>query len=245
MRVFDNGHSLHHRYEKLFADMGILVKDEMKLEADNISGHTDAWIRVFSLEHPRGMDYLVELKSAFSKSFDWMIKNNRAKREHLDQIMFYLHLVRKMGIQIDRGIIYVENKDNQEVWEHEVQYDAAYGQRLEEKANWCIEMAKERVLPNIPPQHTPSYYKCSICDYNIYCYADNVKRDGTVRYPNPFKFGSKAYVDTLNIVNAIKEGKPIPNVILSDTNGGLATEVEYNRNTPDELIGNYIKSNQQ
>lgn len=247
MLIFENGHSLHHRYEQLFEDMGILIQNEMKLEFEHISGHTDAWIKIFSLENPMGQDYLVELKSAFSKSFEWMVKNNRPKNEHRDQLTFYLHLVRKMGLPIDRGIIFVENKDTQEIWEYELIYDEGLGYRLEEKANWCISLAQERKLPPIPPQHTPSFYKCSICDYNFYCHSDSVKRDNTVRYPIPFNFGSKAYADAFSIIQAMKNGTPIPNVILSDTNGGLATEVDYYNSIaptaePQELIQNYIQT---
>lgn len=232
MRIFENGHSLHHRYEKLFQEMGVLIKDEMKLEADNISGHTDAWIRVYSLDNPNGQDYLVELKSAFSKSFEWMQKNNTPKKEHRDQLMFYLHLVRKQGIPIERGIILVENKDTQELWEFELDYDPQAGNRLEEKANWCISLAKERMLPPIPPKHTPSFYKCGMCDYNFYCHAGSIKNNGQERYPIPFKFGSKAFADTWKVLAAIQNNQPIPDVIVGDTNGALATEVEQYNNMP-------------
>ncbi|PVC75137.1 hypothetical protein C2I27_04420 [Priestia megaterium] len=244
MRIFENGHSLHHRYEKLFKDMGILVQDEMKIEFDNISGHTDAWVRIHSLEYPHGMNYLVELKSAFSKSFEWMVKNNKPKKEHREQLTFYLHLVQKMGLPIDKGIIFVENKDTQDIWEYELEYDSKLGQKLEDRGNWCISLAQQRVLPNIPPQHTPSYYKCATCDYNFYCHAGSVKKDGTERYPIPFKFGSKAYGDAVSIITAIQNNQPIPNVIVGDTNGALAREVEqYNQMPqPDELVDQYIKA---
>jgi CRISPR/Cas system-associated exonuclease Cas4 (RecB family) len=248
MRIFDNGHSLHHRYEKLFKEMGILVKDEMKLEADNISGHTDAWIRVFSMESPQGQDYLVELKSAFSKSFEWMQKNNKPKNEHRDQLTFYLHLVRKQGIPIDKGIILVENKDTQEIWEFEMAYDPVLGHRLEEKANWCISLAQARTVPPIPPKHTPSYYKCGMCDYNIYCHAGSRKNNGDERYPIPFRFGSKAYAETVQVIDAIQNNQPIPDVIVGDTNGELATEVAASNQVPaavgpQELVAAYIQKN--
>lgn len=241
MRIFENGHSLHHRYEELFDKMGILVQNEMKLEFEDISGHTDAWVKIYSIENPMGEDYLVELKSAFSKSFEWMVKNNRPKKEHYEQLTFYLHLVQKMGIPITKGVIFVENKDTQEVWEYPVEYDPNLGKKLEEKGNWCILLAKERKLPPIPPRHTPSYYKCATCDYNFYCHVGSIKKNGYERYPIPFKFGSKAYSDTFSIVEAIKNNKPIPNIIVGDTNGELAVEVElYNNMKPKELVHAYI-----
>lgn len=244
MRIFENGHSLHQRYERLFQDMGILIQDEMKLEFGDISGHTDAWIRIHDIENLDGKDYLVELKSAFSKSFEWMSKKNRPKKEHYDQLTFYLHLVQKMGYPIREGIIFVENKDTQEVWEYNVSYDEERAKTLEKKADWCISLAKERKVPPIPPRHVPSYYKCAICDYNFYCHAGSVKKNGEERYPIPFNFGSKAYADAFSIVHAIKNDLPIPNVIVGDTNGALATEVEqYNYMQPNPVEA-YIHAQQ-
>lgn len=241
MRIFQNGHSMHERYENLFRDMGILVQNEMKIESDDISGHTDAWIRIYSLDAPEGVDYLVELKSAYSKSFEWMVKNNSPKKEHKEQLTFYMHL---SGIH--KGILFVENKDTQELWEYPMEYNPELGRQLEEKARWCISLAKERVLPNIPPKHTPSYYKCAQCDYNFYCHAGSVKQNGYERYPIPFKFGSKAYYDAFSIIQAIQNNQPIPDVIVGTTNGELATEVErYNNMPPErqqlELVNEYIK----
>src|SRR5690606_17752366 len=95
-------------------------------------------------------------------------------------------------------------------------------------ANWCISMARERTIPPIPPKHTPSFYKCQMCDYNFYCHAGSIKRNNEERYPIPFRFGSKAYADSFSIITAIRDNTPIPDVIVGDTNGALAREVERN-----------------
>ncbi|WP_238546452.1 hypothetical protein [Paenibacillus sp. TCA20] len=220
IRIFENGHSMHHRYEKLFADMGILVQAEMKLERDDISGHTDALISIPSFLNPFGEKFLVELKSAFSHSFKWMKENNKPKAEHKAQLTFYMHL---SGIH--KGIIFVEEKDTQDVWEYHMNYDPVYGKKLEQKANECIQLAKDRKLPPLEKGYTPSNYKCKDCPFNIYCHSDSAKNDGSIRNPNPFNFGSEAYKDVENIRAAIKEGRPIPDVITGDTNGDLVREV--------------------
>jgi len=219
-RIFENGHSMHTRYEKLFEEMGILVEAERKLEAENISGHTDAVIRISSFLNPEGELYLVELKSAFSKSFKWMKENNTPKTEHKYQLTFYMHL---SGIH--KGIIFVENKDTQEVWEYHMEYDPILGQQLMDKANWLIDLAQKRILPNIPKGYTPSYYKCVQCPYNFYCHNGSLTQKGEERYPIPFLFGSEAYQDVLNIILAIHNHQPIPHVIQGDTNGDLVREV--------------------
>lgn len=231
IRIFENGHSMHHRYEKLFGDMGILVAAELKIESDDISGHTDAHIRIKSFANPEGEDYLVELKSAFSKSFEWMVKNNLPKKEHRAQLTFYMHL---SGIH--KGILFVESKDTQEVWEYHLDYDPKYGQELEEKARWCISLAKERRLPDIPKGHTPSYYKCADCPYNFYCHNGSAKNDGTIRYPIPFNVGSQIYTDVLRILHAMQNGDAIPDVIEGTTNGDLVREVA----AKNELVTQYV-----
>jgi CRISPR/Cas system-associated exonuclease Cas4 (RecB family) len=226
IRVFENGHKMHERYETLFHEMGILVQAEMKLEFDEISGHTDALIRIPSFLKPEGEYYLVELKSASSKSFEWMQKNNSPKSEHRAQLMFYLHLARNfLRVPVEKGIIFVENKDTQEVWEHHLEYDPQVGQQLMKKARWCIYLAKQRQLPPIPPKHTPSYYKCQQCAYNFYCHHGSLDKQGRERYPIPFHFGSEAYIDVLNIILAMNNSQPIPDVIKGTTNGDLVREV--------------------
>lgn len=236
IRIFENGHSMHHRYEKLFADMGILVQAEMKLETEEISGHTDALIKISSFLQPEGELCLVELKSAMSKSFKWMKENNRPKVEHRAQLTFYMHL---SGVH--KGIIFVEEKDTQEVWEYHMDYDPAYGLQLEQRAHEAIAMAKERRLPAIPKGYTPSFYKCATCPFSIYCHAGTTKNDGTVRYPNPFAFESEAYMDVQNIIAAMQTGVPIPDVIQGDTNGDLVREVaEKNKNFSHKVVEQYV-----
>ncbi|QHW35834.1 hypothetical protein GZH47_33625 (plasmid) [Paenibacillus rhizovicinus] len=232
MRIFDNGHGMHHRYEKMFEDMGILVQAEMRIELENISGHTDAWVKIRSFANPHGEDYLVELKSAFSKSFEWMVKNNLPKKEHRAQLTFYMHLT---GIK--KGIIFVENKDTQEVWEYELEYDPALGQQLMNKAHRLIEMAQQRRLPAIEKGYTPSNYKCAQCPYNIYCHAGATRQDGAVRYPIPFNMGSEIYQDVLRIIAAIQQGDPIPDVLEGSTNGDLVREVTRKN----ELVTQYTQ----
>lgn len=219
-RIFENGHSMHERYEKLFAKMGILVQAEMKVEHEDISGHTDAWIKIRTFANPHGEDYLVELKSAFSKSFEWMVKNNKPKKEHYAQLTFYLHLT---GFK--KGVILVENKDNQEIWEYVVEYDPVYGQQLMNRAKYLISLAKQRRVPAIPKGYTPSYYKCVECPYNFYCHAGATRQNGELRYPIPFQFGSELYQDVLRIQHAIANALPVPDVIEGFTNGDLIREV--------------------
>ncbi len=226
LRIFNNGHSMHDRYERMFDEMGILVQAEMKIETEDISGHTDALINIKSFSNPTGEHYLVELKSAMSMSFKRMKETNVPKAEHAAQLMFYMHLS-----QVHKGILFVECKDDQDVWEHHMEYNYNKGMALEQKAKESIQMAKERVLPPIPKGYTPSYYKCSTCQFNLYCHAGSMKNNGEVRYPNPFTPNSEAYEDVNHIISCMQAGERIPDLMQSSTNGELIREVaEKNKN---------------
>lgn len=221
LEVFDNGHAMHEKYQKKFRDMGILLEEEMPLQKGAITGHADARIKVYSFHAPEGEEMLVELKSAAEYSFKWMKEKNLPKAEHRAQLQFYMHLS-----GITKGIILVENKDTQERWEYEMNYDEQYGNRLEQKANRCIDNAYARKLPDIPKGYTPSAYKCSLCDYNFYCHAGNTKKDNTERYPIPFPEGTEAHFDAVAIIKAMQNNETIPDLIEGSTNGDLAKCVQ-------------------
>ena len=239
IRIFENGHAMHDRYQKLFLEMGILEEGEMKIRKGDISGSVDALIKVKNFNCPDGEEMLVELKSASEYSFKWMKENNTPKTEHRAQLQFYMHL---SGVK--KGIIMVENKDSQEIWEYPMEYDEAYASKLEQKALWCIDLAKGRKLPSIPKGHTPSNYKCGMCDYNFYCHYGSKKKNSEERYPIPFDFGTEAYFNVLDILQAIQNDQPIPDVIEGDTNGDLARDVvnkcrKQNPITLQELVDQY------
>lgn len=224
-RIFDNGHALHARYEHLFAEMGILVQAEMKIEREHISGHTDAWIKIKNFAYPDGEDYLVELKSASNKSFQRMVEGNLPKEEHYAQLMFYLHLT---GIQ--KGIILVENKDTQELWEYAVQYDAAYANALEQKAKQIIALVQERRLPPIPEKgYAPTSYACTYCPFQFYCHNQSYKNNGEQRYPIPFAQQNEMYHIAAQIIEAINALQPLPDLMAGSTKGDLARQVYVGR----------------
>lgn len=215
-RVFDNGHKLHERFEQLFEDMGILIEAEKTIELDEISGRTDAWIKI------DGKDYLVELKSASQFSFDWMLKKNAPKKEHVEQLMLYLHLA-----NIQKGIILVENKDNQQLLEFHISYDPFVAMDLIYRVNRRIGFAKERKAPPIPQGKTPACSECGYCSYAFYCHFDS-KKGNQPRHPIPFSIGSVLHQQVLNIINAIVHDQVIPDYIPGETNGELFQYVEKN-----------------
>lgn len=208
-RVFENGHSFHERFEKMFDEMGILIEAEKIIESDEISGRTDAWIKINS------EDFLVELKSASNFSFEWMQKKNEPKIQHVEQLMLYLHLT-----DINNGIILVENKDTQDLLEFVVRYDPVIAMELMQRVYRRIEYAQKRIAPPIPEGYTPACSECSYCPFSFYCHSES-KKFNKKRYPIPFQIGSVVYQQVINTIHAILHEQPIDDFVPGDTNGDL------------------------
>jgi hypothetical protein len=219
LKIFENGTRMHTCYQTWLEKIGILVEAERKLDKGAISGHCDAIVKTYPFTCPKGQETIIEFKSAANDSFNWMQKKKKPKTEHYLQIMFYMYL---SGIH--QGIIFVENKDSQETLEFPITYRPETGKQLYDRANYLIDLAKKRKLPDRPQKYVPSCYKCSICDYAFYCHNQSIKRNGEVRYPIPFRFGTPAYIHALEIIDAVNNHKPIPDVIKGNTLGDLYSE---------------------
>lgn len=191
LRILDNGTSMHSRYELLFAEMGILLASEVKISEESedkaiaefcrkyhISGRTDAIIRVDDEV------YIVELKSASNNSFSRIRDSGEPKKEHYQQIQLYMHI-----LGIHRGIILMENKDTQEIWEFPVHYDPEMATHIlktinminESVANYMasVELGNyerpyiqlEHLFPD--REYDKTSFECRYCDFRSICWQTN------------------------------------------------------------------------
>jgi hypothetical protein len=160
LRIFDNGDSMHERYQNWFAEMGILISPELPIKDDElgISGRTDALIRL------NDELILVELKSSNANQFERMQKAGAPREEFSQQLQLYLHLT---GIK--KGIILIENKNDQSILEFEEEYDNTMANELVRKIRSCIHHAKEGTLPDRP--FNKSSFECRYCDFNTECWS--------------------------------------------------------------------------
>lgn len=165
LRIMENGNSMHSRYEKLFGEMGILVAPELPIKDEElrISGRTDALIRV-----PKGSSawelVLVELKSANDNQFGKMVKTNEPKVEHYQQLQLYMHLT-----GIHTGVLFVENKNNQDLWEFWCEYDGELCEKLVEKIKMVNSCSDAEILPE--RDYPKNSYECRYCDFREACWA--------------------------------------------------------------------------
>ena len=158
-RIFDNGTDYHNRMRKYFKESGILLKKvrRFKDKKHNIHGEIDEYIKLGNT------DILVELKSINTKQFTVFLKEPQKK--HLYQIQIYLHY-KKMKW----GMVWYENKDNQEWKIFLVKYDKKYVEEVWKK----IDILKKcgNIIPN--KGFTYSDWNCGYCNYKFTCWGTDI-----------------------------------------------------------------------
>ena len=161
LRIFDNGDSMHERYQNWFGEMGILISPELEIYDEDlgVSGRTDALIR---LDNEL---ILVELKSANWRAFERMQKTREPKEDYVLQLQLYLHLT-----GIEKGIILIENKNDQSILEFAVTYDIDIANKLIHKINKCLDHARNGALPE--RDYEKSSFECKYCDFNTLCWSN-------------------------------------------------------------------------
>lgn len=111
IRIFDNGHATHDRLQGYLKEIGILLEAEVPLvdEDYEIQGHCDGIVEI------NGMKGVLEIKSINLNGFYAL---HEPKAEHILQLNIYMHC-----LNIPRGVLLYENKNNQELKEFFVKQD--------------------------------------------------------------------------------------------------------------------------
>jgi hypothetical protein len=111
LRIFDNGHYVHHRLQGYLSDIGILIQTEVPVENKEyeIKGHTDGIIQI------NGVKGILEIKSMNANQF---YSHYEPKSEHLIQVNVYMFCT-----GIPRACLLYECKDNQELKEFYIGQD--------------------------------------------------------------------------------------------------------------------------
>jgi hypothetical protein len=121
LRIFDNGNGVHRRLQRYLERIGILKQAEVRVENSEyeIKGHTDGIIEV------GGKEGVLEIKSINSSGF---FSLHEPKPEHLIQLNVYMFC-----LDIPRGCLLYECKDNQELKEFFLKADPKVLKRMLEK----------------------------------------------------------------------------------------------------------------
>lgn len=192
--IMDNGTYFHERMEDLFERMGILIAPELKLRNDElrVSGRSDAIIWNFMKDYsvpqkeneeiitlykpsdteeneeelvyegPASDVLIVEFKSINSKAWGYLPKT-KPKKEHEMQLQLYFYLT---GIRA--GMVYYENKDNQEHKYYYIEYNQEIVDEIIRDIKLIIECVDTGKLPE--REFNPSDFQCRYCDFRDMCY---------------------------------------------------------------------------
>jgi hypothetical protein len=115
-RIFDAGNDMHNRYKRYFEDAGVLIADEkpFRLQIDDITikGRVDLIVKDFM-----GEPQLLELKTMNSRRFEQLMQNDMYVEENFIQWNIY-----SRALDITKGVILYENKDDQRIKPFSVQF---------------------------------------------------------------------------------------------------------------------------
>jgi hypothetical protein len=151
LRIFDNGHAVHERLLKYLAFDGSLKEHELKVydEENRIKGYIDAIITLdeddltIVGQYPGEPYVIAEFKSANSNECYWIEKNDMPSDKYVWQIQLYMHIT-----GIHKGVILIERKDDQKIFEYWVNYDPQLVELLLDKVQRCLSYADQRILPD-------------------------------------------------------------------------------------------------
>ncbi len=167
-RIFQNGHSMHERFESWFGEMGIQIAPELELSERspdegissrckelNITGRTDSLVIIDN------QLYLVELKSANDNMFKYHLRE--PKDHHVQQLQLYMYL---SGVH--KGFMLYENKNDQTLKEFYLEYNQRLVQKLLAKVRYVNDHVAQGKLPE--KEGKASEWQCKYCDYRGICH---------------------------------------------------------------------------
>jgi hypothetical protein len=173
LRTMDQGNWCHEKIQQWLTELGYVVAYEHSFcDPDlNISGRIDCILRL-----PWKQELVIaELKSAKKESYERMVRAGRPYESYIWQLQLYLY---DMGYP--EGLILIENKNDQSIWEWWTEYDPAIGGQIVDKSRLINESVKkclhhielkespDAALP--PREFEPTSLDCSFCDYFEFCY---------------------------------------------------------------------------
>lgn len=164
VRVFHNGDAVHDRLTGYLKHRGLVVQTEIDVpppEDINIHGRVDALVGEGEESD------ILEFKSIN------MDPVKKPKYEHLGQINFYMHQLKKK-----RGFLIYESKQTQEVYEFEVAYDPVMVGNVFRFFTTLKAYVDRKEIPPIfyTAESYPCKWKTGRCRFYKTCWKDGVSR---------------------------------------------------------------------
>lgn len=164
LRLFATGNL---EEERLIADLeraGVQVfgtQERIRFVAGHVRGKIDG--RALNVPSAPDTEHLAEFKSSNTKNFKLLAKDKiqKAKPAHYVQCQLGMH-----ALGLTRALYLVVNKDDEELYEEIVHYDADFCARIIAKAEAIINA--RHPPPRISEKH--DYYLCGMCKHWAVCH---------------------------------------------------------------------------
>jgi CRISPR/Cas system-associated exonuclease Cas4 (RecB family) len=183
MNIFEEGHSIHRKWQKWFKDAGILVQDEVPVldEMHRIIGHADA---IIEDKHGKAV---VEIKSVGVGTIrmeDYGLFAPYAKKEitidelwnrvkfpfdsHVRQVQLYMSC-----LKIEDALILYEWKPTQDVKEFVVKFQPDIVDSILASCHSVVRALEEQVPPNRPVWLSQEHRICKACPFKTECWNES------------------------------------------------------------------------
>lgn len=193
--VYDAGTWIGHKWQAIFLDMEAVlgkkrfrvVSYEQPVQYDDlyISGTLDVLVKI------EGVLWLIEIKSINDNGYHWVLREGRPIPSHVYQLISY-----ERARRVKRGLIWYENKNNQQTQAFVVEYRDSAWLEVRRWSRSVVSQLKRRQLPPMHPDCKRGNIWFERCAYAGLCYGTRT----------PEKLTAYAYRNYPGIDQLWKEG---------------------------------------
>lgn len=149
----------------------LLEYEEIRLESEeyNFKGNCDGVVEL-EKDNPDSR-YVVDFKSCKSEKYEFIsTRTRKPDAEYITQITIYMWL-----LGVHKGIIYYENKNDQEILEFHVPYSEDRVNTIKKTAKQLLDFIENKKVPKVSEHYSPSKKPCMYCGYCKLCHKIGVK----------------------------------------------------------------------
>lgn len=173
--IFDDGNWRHLKWGAIFRDMELVlgperfrvisVEERVSYPELYISGSLDVVVWMRPNPNSKGKKWVIDIKGINSVGFSFLLRNEEPIEKHRKQVITYCR-----SVGIPRGIIWYENKDNQQTKAFTVRYEEDAWGEVVAWATSVVTSIRRRRLPPLDAECSRGNYLYERCPYAALCY---------------------------------------------------------------------------
>lgn len=173
--IFEDGNWRHLKWGAIFADMErvlgrhrfrvISVEERVSYPDLFIAGSLDVTVWMRPSPNAKGRKWVIDIKGINDVGFQFLLKNNNAIQKHRKQVVTYCR-----SVGIPRGIIWYENKNNQQTLAFVVNYEEDDWHDVVAWATSVTSYLRRKRLPPLDAECNRGNFLYEKCPYSGLCY---------------------------------------------------------------------------